>query len=293
MCANPLPLTASSPPTSARSRSTDVGQVTVDADVAALTSGASRVLDELMADAWPTTVDERHAGWRLRWANGVTRRANSAWALGGATTDEQIQRAERFFGERGLPSRILVSSASSPTGLGVRLTERGYVGTAHSLVATAEVPVVLGEPAPARDPDPGLVVDVDDRLSDAWFDTFWSIEAGPRHGPDAASVYRTTLLVPELPTGYAAVRDGGRIVGVGQVVVNGDWGGVQCMATAAGYRRRGVAGAVLRGLTVRARELGATRMYLAVMASNLGARRVYERHGFRIAHEYHYWQRTA
>jgi hypothetical protein len=70
------------------------------------------LLDELMANAWPPAVVETHGGWRYRWADGVTRRANSALALEtNERVEELVARAKRFYGERRAPVLIQVSSA--------------------------------------------------------------------------------------------------------------------------------------------------------------------------------------
>lgn len=97
------------------------------------------------------------------------------------------------------------------------------------------------------------------------------------------------LLVPGLPTVFAAVRDGTEVVGVGQLVLEGAWAGVQCMATTASHRRRGVASAVLNGLAQGAAQRGVPRLYLAVVADNAAARSLYEGAGFVAAHEYSYF----
>ena len=39
-----------------------------------------RELEELAMNAWPAEVVQTVAGWRLRFTQGVSRRANSAWS---------------------------------------------------------------------------------------------------------------------------------------------------------------------------------------------------------------------
>lgn len=239
-----------------------------------------------MANAWPALVDEEHADWRFRWTHGVTRRANSAWALGGDddTLDDLLTRAESFFADREATARILVSTASSPSALTDRLAARHYQPTARTHVARAPTDDVLAAAPPGRD------AQVTSAVTDEWLDAFLAIEAGARHGPIATDVYRNQLLAPDLPMAFVTVRSGDRVAAVGQLVVEAGMAGVQCMATDPAHRRQGLAGSVMRHLGAAARDLGAASMYLAVMADNTGAGALYERLGFQTVHEYAYFE---
>ena len=242
------------------------------------------MLDELMANAWRPMVVETYRGWRYRWAAGVTRRANSALALGSdASASDLVDRAEAFYAERGAPTMIQVSTASAPRELSAHLRARGYWSTARTLVETATSSVVLDRTAPSG------AVELTDEVTEEWFDLYWSVESTRRRGDDDIAVCREFLLRPGLPAVFAAARHGHEVIGVGQMVFERGWAGVQCMATAAGHRRRGVAGAVLNALAAEAQRRRCAQLYLAVMADNVGATALYERAGFRPDHEYSYF----
>ncbi|HET6950031.1 MAG TPA: GNAT family N-acetyltransferase [Acidimicrobiales bacterium] len=262
-------------------------------------------LDELMANAWPPVVVERHDGWRLRWADGCTRRANSALATrpvdesdhadrrdpgDHADHDDRrdlgglVARAETFYRARGAAPLFQVSSASAPPALAPYLAARGYVAGARTLVAAAATAAVVDRTPPAD----GWSVDLSDRPTDAWFDTWWSVESGRGRSRRQARVCREVLLAPLLPSVFVAVRDRAAVIGVGQIVVEDGWAGVQCMATPPAHRRRGVASAVLHAAALAADDHRAAGMYLAVMAGNAGARALYRRAGFEVTHEYRY-----
>lgn len=195
------------------------------------------VLDQLLADAWPPPVVERRGAWRYRWADGATRRANSALAVGGAAAVARlVGETEAFYRARG------------------------------------RAPVELA-----------------DEVGDEWFGVYWSVEAGRRRHRGDASVYRRSLLVPDSPASFALARLGGVPAGVGQLVVEGSWAGVQCMASLPERRRRGVARATVHALAEQAQRLGADRLCLAVLADNVCARSFYERAGFSPSHEYCYF----
>lgn len=248
--------------------------------------GDASAFDELMANAWPPQVTERVGSWRYRWASGVTRRANSVLALGEAgDLDELIGNAEQFYRFRDARPVFQVTSASTPASLVDELEARGYRPSARTLVHDADPEVVVDSTMPA----PSFVRRIDSRPTGSWFDTYWSVEMTRGRMQSDDAIYRDVLLRPPLPASFVTVGDGREVFGVGQVVVERGFAGVQCMATPPARRRRGAATAVLNALATEARVLGAARMYLAVMADNAGARSMYERAGFRRAHEYCYY----
>lgn len=243
------------------------------------------LLDELMANAWRPVVAEVHNGWRYRWANGVTRRANSALALRtNARVEDLVARAEAFYGERGAPTFIQVTTASAPQSLGAYLQERGYRSTARTLVQDAATRDVLDRTRPRA-----FEIEMTEAPTDAWFDTYWSVEVTRGRTDADEAVCRGVLLAPDLPAAFASAREGSDVIGVGQIVFERGWGGVQCMATNPTHRGRGVAKAILNGLAQEALRRDVGQMHLAVMADNAAAISLYESAGFSVVHEYCYF----
>lgn len=242
------------------------------------------LLDELMANAWPPLVEEEHGGWRYRWAEGVTRRANSAMAQGAdGTWDERVEQAEAFYRGHGAPTLIQVSTASAPPALAQWLEARGYRSTARTLVQAA----LSGDVATRARRTVDVVIA--DAPTDEWFRAYWSVEAGRGRAHSAQAVLRSSLLAPRLPTAFAAARRGSQVIGVGQMVIERGWGGIQCMATDPSHRRQGVARTILEGLAEEAVRRGVGQMYLAALADNDAAIALYEGAGFRTTHEYSYF----
>lgn len=237
-----------------------------------------------MANAWPAAVEEVHRGWRFRFAHGVTRRANSALAVDSdGSVAELLDSAEAFYRERQAPALFQVSTASAPSGLAARLHELGYRATARTMVQAASAgDVVEGTQS-------SFEMQLTDTPTEQWLRTYWSVESVRGRSDADMKVVRDVLLAPPLPAIFATVRDGTEVVGVGQVVIERGWAGVQCMATPPAHRRRGVASSVLHGLAQEAVRRGVDRMYLAVMADNEGARTLYENAGFEATHEYSYY----
>jgi ribosomal protein S18 acetylase RimI-like enzyme len=226
--------------------------------------------DRLVDEAWPAPYVEDIGGWRLRYADGVTKRANSVWPVAEpADAGGAIAAVERFYAERGLPAVFSLSAESRPEGLDGLLAARGYARVEPTLVMTAEPdhagPAVRG-------------VEITEEPSAGWLDLWWSVDG--RHGSGLGAARE---IMTGVPAWYVSAGDA-----VGRGVPQGDWMGIYCMAVAPHARRRGLARNVLRALLGLGREHGVRAAYLAVTAHNTAARTLYASAGFEIAGGYHY-----
>ena len=77
----------------------------------------------------------------------------------------------------------------------------------------------------------------------------------------------------------AVAEEDGQVVGYAGMLVSFGDGDITNIAVTAGYRRRGIASGLIRGLKMTP---GVTRLFLEVRESNAGARALYEREGFVI-----------
>jgi ribosomal protein S18 acetylase RimI-like enzyme len=230
-------------------------------------------LEQIGYDVWRAPVVEQLAGWRLRFAHGLTGRANSVWTAaddGSLPLDEKVERAEAFYRGHDLAPRFQLTDASRPPGLEALLARRGYAQPVPAVsVETAE----LGEVA-----DPGGV-DVGEQLDDQWL-ALW---AGSRAFDDL-DVARALLTGSPGRTAFARVDD----VAVGRAVAVDGWLGITSMATLPAARRRGHARRLLEALVAWGRAHGATHGLLQVDETNVPARALYARFGFRASHAYRY-----
>jgi len=231
------------------------------------------LIDELAARGWPAAETLRRDGWLLRHTPSLTRRrSNSALALDGHHGDPAV--VEDFYARRGERALVQVSPAEARTALDADLARRGWTreGPTDVLVAQAGPALAAtrpGEVALADRPDAGWIA--------AW--------AACEQRPDAEEHARAVLARIEPATAYA--RAAGDL-GVGLAVCERGWAGLFCVATAAGARRRGIAGHVVHALTAWAVERGARGLYLQVDSANAPAHALYERVGFTRSHGYHY-----
>ncbi len=249
-------------------------------------------IDRTMAAAWPALQTSTIGGWEIRATEGLTRRANSAlaWPLDGSVDLEHVVVAvERFYDDRGLRPVFSVSDASAPAELQPLLVARGYEVDAETLV----LDIALDAARARTETERAAAIALRTAANDAWIDVYTSSAPTRWHKPEEVDRLRATLLQPSLPTRFATVGPprGAHVEAIGQVVVDGDWACLQCMATRPEAQGQGHAGRVVTALLGAASDLGASKACLAVLASNEAARRVYERAGFTPSHQYRYLAR--
>jgi GNAT superfamily N-acetyltransferase len=230
--------------------------------------------DELEAvayDFWRAPEVAELDGWRLRFAQGVSGRANSVWPNGSGTLplDEKIQRAEEWYRARGVPVLFQLTEAVRPADLEDALIARGYEPGSAVSVQVALLDDVLertsGEAA------------VTDALDDAWLKLWAGTRGFTKH--DVARAILT-----DGDTAFARVED----VAVGRGVAVDEWLGITAMATLPDARRRGHARAIVHALARWGERRGCTRAIVQVDTTNDPALTLYAGAGFEPHHEYRY-----
>ena len=235
---------------------------------------------DLVHRHWPAYEVRESHGWLLRYADGVTKRANSVFPAGAADDlDAAITAAEAFYRARGAPVVFSVDEAA-PAGLDAELAARGYTVIDPTLIMTRPLDG-------AWDP-PVHTVSLAGAPSPGWLERWWQADTAPRRGMDGmVEGAAAERILRGVPSTYAAIG-GGVPDAVGRLTVTGGWAGIYCMAVRPGARRRGLGRALLAGLLDAARAEGAERAYLTVVAANAGARALYAGAGFVEAGGYHY-----
>lgn len=258
-------------------------------------------LDRLADRGWPALEREELGGWTLRAAAGVTNRANSVLTCGEVPDVEAaIERAERWYRERGLPAVFQVSPATPPA-LVAALAGRRYCEHSRTDILVADrLEVVASGAAGGVGATHAAMpsVAVSDTAPSGWLATWWAVDG---RGGDAERDIVARILnagpalyawtgSPDAPDSPDAPESHGAPDAVARLALAGDWAGLYAVATLPSARRRGLARALAVALADAAGSRGVRRLWLQVLADNAAAHALYAGLGFRPASHYAYWE---
>lgn len=261
-----------------RGRNGDLVSVAVGDVVAAKTVGPSLrsaiELEGVAARGWPAPDSAWLGEWWLRAASGFTARANAVRPLGdpGLPLDEAVPSVRAWYGERGLPAQVQVVIGSSTDR---QLRRRGWSAHPEVTVCTATVSEVIGR-LDERGTDPTGVV-LAEVPSSGWLGLF----RGGDPPPAALAILTGAPIVA-----FASVASELQTLAIARGAVEVPWVGLSAIEVLPSARRQGHARAVIAALLAWAREKGATRCYLEVLATNAPALALYESLGFSEHHRY-------
>jgi ribosomal protein S18 acetylase RimI-like enzyme len=233
-------------------------------------------LERLTARSWRGLEEAHYGDWLLRAGGGFTGRANSALVLGEPPEPlpEAVAFVERWYAHRGLRARAQVPLPGADRADDA-LAAAGWTRDDDNLVLTAPLDGWT---------DPPLTVHLSPVPDDAWLRGYLYRGAPlPTTAYDVlvhadGPVFASVRLDPA-PAPLAAVARG--------VLVDG-WLCVTAVTVDEGYRRRGLATAVMAALGAWGRRDGGHSCVLQVMSSNAPALALYARLGFTEHHRYHY-----
>lgn len=227
--------------------------------------------------AWPALAERDHAGWRLRTAQGYTKRANSANAGpdAQALTPRDLDLIEAHYAGQGLPVVFRLTDPGPQPALDAALAQRGYQRVDPSLVLWRPLgPADRSVPAPTTLPWP------------AWLEAFQAVSGKLGPGQATHLAMLQAIAAPCAPAVWPS--DSPRCAGL--AVLHQGWAGLFDVATAPDARRQGLARALCEQLLHWAATQGAHHAYLQVVQANAPARALYARLGFVTA--YRYWYRV-
>lgn len=241
---------------------------------------AIRSLEERHLSTWPGLAHTFVDGWILRRADGISRRANSAWPLHAPTgrLDDRLAATERFFDAAGLESVIRVTALAEPT-LDAALAARGYQLEDPSLVRLAR----LDRAAFDRASDDRDLVLADGPAE--WLEAHIRLSGlAPAKRAAVAAIHGAMAV----PCCYGLVLDDGAPAGCAFAALDRGVAAINSVAVDPARRRRGLAARLMHGLLAWAANAGATAAVLQVQGDNTPALALYSRLGFRTVYGYHY-----
>lgn len=235
-------------------------------------------------NAWPALTSAVHDGWVLRFANGLTRRANSANPLHGDArlSGGTLQYFENLFRAVDLPLIIRVPTLLDSS-VDAALQRFGFAAEGESLVLYSDLADL-----PA---DWDASVEVLSAPDAAWRDEITRLQG--RTDAQRAT-YEDIIYSIVLPTGFASLKVEGEVVALAYGAIDGDLLCCESVVTAEHHRGRGYARRLMAGLFGWARRHHAKAMCLQVEAHNTAGLALYRSLGVSTElHRYHYRRQRA
>ncbi|UTD28531.1 GNAT family N-acetyltransferase [Bradyrhizobium sp. WD16] len=235
-------------------------------------------------NAWPALTSAVHDGWVLRFANGLTRRANSANPLDGAArlSGDTLQYFENLFRAVDLPLIIRVPTLLDP-GVDAGLERFGFAAEGESLVLYGEFADLQAHWDAA--------VEVLSAPDAAWRDAITQLQGRTEA---QRATYEDVIYSIVLPAGFASLKIEDEVVALAYGAIDGDLLCCESVVTAERHRGRGYGRRLVAGLFGWAQRHHATAVCLQVETNNTAGIALYRSLGLVTElHRYHYRRQRA
>jgi len=241
-----------------------------------------RSLEELAFNAWPSLQTLLYDGWVLRFADGYTKRANSANPLYYSGTDvtRKIETCEKLYRGQGLKVVFKMTPVSQPEGLDSFLAAQGYQVDSPTSVQLLDMSAWN---QPTTTPDAVYC----ESLTEEWFSAFCELGSVD---PQRQLTARRLLQLIVSAKGLAAIRQNGHVVACGLGVLQDGFVGLFDIVVDRRFRRQGHGRQLVQSLLAWGQHQAAHTAYLQVMLNNEPALRLYSTLGFQ--EKYQYWYRV-
>jgi ribosomal protein S18 acetylase RimI-like enzyme len=211
-------------------------------------------------NAWPALLSVVHDGWAVRFAEGFSRRANSATPLhGGArVSGETLQYFENLFRLHDLPMIIRVPSLLDGE-VDATLARYGFSAEGESRMLFGEIAALKAAPDPA--------VQISTDLDDAWLAAVSRLQA---RTPEQSQTFDDIVASIALPAGFASLTEDGEVVALASAVLDGDMMACELAVTDARHRGKGLGHRLMAALLHWASINEVTCACLPVDVTNTG-----------------------
>lgn len=228
-------------------------------------------LEALYTAAWPPLHTQAAGDWLLKFAPGVSRRANSANPLRAQVrnVESSIDGVARRYHDAGMPALFRILSVLEPDA-GAHLDRLGYTPEGETVNLFARI----DEAAARRDE----AVTVESRPSEAWLS---AMTAAQGHTGDKAETYRKIVGSVAIPAAFVSLRHEGEPAALAYGALDNGVMAIESVITDVRFRGRGLATRALSALIDWAATRGAQGVCLQVEATNERGMRLYRRLGLR------------
>ena len=234
-----------------------------------------QALESRLINAWPAFEIEVADGWILRFAEGYSKRANSATPLlPGAVLDPPlVDHVLRAFEERAVSPCFRLTGIEDPSADEV-LAGKGLVQFDPSLCLVARV-------GPECEVDPSVLIRPAAKPA-------WIAAAAGAYGGEKANADRLGRIVRMIrqPAAFATLSLEGEEAAWGLAVAERGYVGLYDIVVSPGLRGLGLGRRLVTSLMAWGRQLGASQAYLQVREANEVAAGLYASLGFTRAYRY-------
>jgi GNAT superfamily N-acetyltransferase len=243
-------------------------------------------LERAAFNAWPAIEQKEYQGLVIRYANGYTKRANSANLLKLDHTDFEslTEHVEHFFTQRKEPTIFRIPSYTQSEKYDEYLGNRGYQKQSLTLVLNCPL---TADSAKQENRLKGRSVEVVSKCADKWLESYCLLSG---QSLDHQSAHLSILEKIECATFFALLKINGEVVACGLGVVENEMLGIFDVLTRQQDRGKGYATYLLREIFSWALTVKATSSYLQVVAENNSAINLYHKLGYQ--QRYQYWYRS-
>jgi ribosomal protein S18 acetylase RimI-like enzyme len=241
-------------------------------------------IEEACFNAFPALRQAMLRGWLVRFADGLSRRANSANPMHAACADidNVIDAIERLYEAQRRPTIFRVPSFVA-AGIDARLAARGYAGEGETCVLHG----AMSDVAAVADP----AIELSAHAGSEWLAAMGSLQG---HTAEQRTIYRRIVRAIAIPVAFAALRIDGRIAAVAYGAVHDGMLVFESVITDPRRRRQGLARRIVAALAAWGHDNGATGACLQVVADNVPARGLYDAFGLKSElYRYHYRRAPA
>jgi ribosomal protein S18 acetylase RimI-like enzyme len=236
-------------------------------------------IEELSMNAWPCLKTNIYNGCIIRFANGYTKRANSANPLYYKMENlvDLIEKCEELYELQKLPAVFKILDSDDYFMLDKLLETKGYSKIDITQVMKLDVRKCNSN----KEYD--TIIEYD--FSENWLKAFMNMNKVGNNAETAIKMLNNIVCQKYV----ASYIDNGKIAACGYGAVEDNHIGFFDIVVDENYRGKGYGRKIMEGLINRAKESNIENGYLQVVAANKVALNLYNSLGF--VQEYNYWYR--
>lgn len=238
-----------------------------------------RTIEEASLNAWPALQQILYDGWILRFANGHTKRANSVNPVyqGSKNAQEKIKQCQAIYASKNLPTIFRITPLAYPENLDVILEKSGFEKKDISSVQLKNLE--------SFKPQTTATIRSWTDFSQEWLDFFATLRELPVEEQEALKSLLNNIASEKL---FSLLVKNNQVVSCGLGVLDNQCIGLFEITTARNQQRKGYAKELILNILSWAKNKGATKAYLQVLATNEVALNLYAKLGFQEVYQYFY-----